>query len=199
MDARLRWIVTRQRGAGTIRAFQTRALLATVICFAAQLALAEAPQTEPARPQVPQAAEVSHDVRSEITDEVRYEREALERQAERQMQGVQDLFQLSLTALGIIVTAGGLLAGWFLWSTRRELRETIEKTINNQVETLVASQAGAVRDRLRAIEEDLERLAGANARSIVWVTRNDTKPAAMSWPHCVPVACSAIARSSRRR
>ena len=173
MDARLRWIVTRQRGAGPIRAFQTRALLATVICFAAQLALAEAPQAEPARPQVPQAAEVSHDVRSEITDEVRYEREALERQAERQMQGVQDLFQLSLTALGIIVAVGGFVAGWFLWSTRRELRESIEKSIDDQVKSMVAEQASGVLDRLRSIEADIERLAGVGTRSVVWVTRDD--------------------------
>ncbi|MGB5102334.1 MAG: hypothetical protein WBO04_03310 [Steroidobacteraceae bacterium] len=144
-------------------------------CFIAQLAFAEVPQAEPARPQEIQTAEASRDARVEVTDAIRYEREALERQADRQMQGVQDLLQLSLTALGIIVTVGGLLAGWFLWSTRRELRETIEKTINSQVETLVTSQAGAVRDRLRAIEEDLERLAGANARSIVWVTRDDTE------------------------
>lgn len=175
MGTRQRWTVTWRRWAGPIRVFQVPAALAMVICFTAKFAFAEVPQAESARPQVLHAAEVSHDVRTEITDQVRYEREALERQADRQMQGVQDLFQLSLTALGIIVTAGGLLAGWFLWSTRRELSETIEKTINSQVETLVASQAGAVRDRLRAIEEDLERLAGANARSIVWVTRNDTE------------------------
>lgn len=109
----------------------------------------------------------------DAVEAVRYEREVLERQADRQMQGVQDLVQLALTALGIIVTAGGVLAAWLLWSTRRELRETIEKSINNQVESLVASQAGAVLDRLRVIEGDIERLAGVGTRSVVWVARDD--------------------------
>jgi len=111
----------------------------------------------------------------EAVEAVRYEREVLERQADRQMQGVQDLIQLALAALGIIVTAGGVLAAWFLWSTRRELRETIEKSINYQVESLVASQAGAVLDRLRVIEADIERLAGFGTRSVVWVARDDNE------------------------
>jgi Pyruvate/2-oxoacid:ferredoxin oxidoreductase gamma subunit len=144
-----------------------------VICFTAPLAFAEVPQAEPARPQVLQAAEVSRDVRSEIVDEVRYEREALERQADRQMQGVQDLFQLSLTALGMIVAVGVFVAGWFLWSTRRELRESIEKSIDDQVKSMVAEQASGVLDRLRVIEADIERLAGVGTRSVVWVTRDD--------------------------
>lgn len=173
MQVRLRWIVTGQRGTWQIQAFLTRASQAMAICFAAQLALAEAPQAEPPRPQVPQAAEVSQDMRSQITDEVRYEREALERQAERQMQGVQDLFQLSLTALGIIVAVGGFVAGWFLWSTRRELRESIENSIDNQVKSMVAEQASGVLDRLRSIEADIERLADVGTRSVVWVTRDD--------------------------
>lgn len=137
MDARQRWTVTRRSGIGPIRAHLRSVLVAMLTCFIAQLAFAEVPQAEPARPQEIQTAEASRDARVEVTDAIRYEREALERQADRQMQGVQDLLQLSLTALGIIVTVGGLLAGWFLWSTRRELRETIEKTINSQVETLV--------------------------------------------------------------
>lgn len=89
------------------------------------------------------------------------------------MQGVQDLFRLSLTALGLIAAVGGGLAGWFLLSTRRELRESIEKSIDNQVKSMVAEQASGVLDRLRSIEADIERLAAVGTRTVVWVTRDD--------------------------
>ena len=173
MAARQRLPETRRRVSGLNPTIRARAVLAVAIGISAQHSFAEAPQTESARPQVLQAAEVSHDVRSDITDEVRFEREVLERQADRQMQGVQTLFEWTLTALAIIVAAGGAVAGWFLWSTKRELRDSIEKSIDSQVKSMVAEQATGVLDRVRAIESDIERLASVGTRSVVWVTRDD--------------------------
>lgn len=137
--------------------------------------LSQAPSPVQQQQEVQQSIQPAEAWSMEAVEAIRYEREVLERQADRQMQGVQDLIQLALAALGIIATAGGVLAAWFLWSTRRELRETIEKSINNQVESLIASQAGAVLDRLRVIEADIERLAGVGTRSVVWVARDDNE------------------------
>lgn len=117
----------------------------------------------------PPAAELSL---SEIQQVVRDERQALERQAERQTEAIASIAQAGAWMLSLVLAAVVGLFFWMFGTTRRELRNSIREIAKAQLHDIVDSQAEIVRSHVRRIEEELRSLRGTRS-SITWVVARE--------------------------
>jgi hypothetical protein len=109
---------------------------------------------------------------SDTVEAIRYEREVLERQADRQMSAVLTLAQIATGVVSAIFAIAAAIFFWLFGSTRKELRESLHETANKQIQDLVEKQAELVRKRVQRIEAELDALRGQRS-VITWIARDE--------------------------
>ena len=139
------------------------------------IASSGAPPT-PSSDQAQNAVTAMKVISGDPLEMIRLEREMLERQADRQMEAVRFLFQLSLGALGLIAGAAALLFTFFFGSTKKELKESLHTEAERQVVELVEKEAQSVRQRLRDLQAEIDALQAHRRRPISWVTADSEEP-----------------------
>jgi hypothetical protein len=106
------------------------------------------------------------------TEAIRYEREVLERQADRQANSLVTIAQWALGGLSALLVVGGGLFFWMFGSTRKELRESLEEYSKKEMRALIEERAQSVRERINAIEEELNSFR-KNQLAVTWVVRDE--------------------------
>lgn len=105
-----------------------------------------------------------------VTESIRFEREILERQADRQMASIQSLAQLTLVFFGAAAAIAGIMWRYFLGSSKQELRDSLHATATKQFAELIEKEAAPVRQRLSEIQEEIDALQAYLRRPVTWIT-----------------------------
>jgi len=145
-------------------------LLSPALIGAAEPTHAQAvPAAAQATPSAPIARDDGEEAR--LLDSFRVEREVLERQADRQATGINNLVQTMLWTIASIVAVAAGVFFWTWGSTRNEMLSSIKAVAATQVRELVEAQALPVRERLTRIQKEIDDLR-TKPSSVTWIVRN---------------------------
>lgn len=113
---------------------------------------------------------------------LRDERLILEKQADRQIAGIERIYDRGLylfgAILGMIATILLIALGIFYWQfgrTRKELREEIRDMMKGYAKESVDQEAEELKRRLRLLRNEVDDINSYRSRSIVWVTYTNHK------------------------
>jgi hypothetical protein len=112
------------------------------------------------------------------------DRQILERQADRQYDGIEKLADRNIAAvdslitkaaalLSVIVTMAGGLFIWMVGSSRKELREDIRQQLEKDAERIIAEEKEQFRSRFQELQLQIDNLTAYKTRQVTWVSKPD--------------------------
>jgi hypothetical protein len=139
---------------------------------------AETPAASPAAPKIgaasaPPSDATGADSRGAAAEELRFDRELLERQADRHVASIEALFNRATWALGGILSVAAALLLWLFGSSRKELQRSLAQTMREKAEEVVESEGKALRRRYQGLQDQVEAFLDYRNRPITWIARDE--------------------------
>jgi hypothetical protein len=106
-----------------------------------------------------------------LEEAVRFEREVLERQAERHVSSVEALFNRAIWLFTAILTLASAVLIWQFGSSRKELQRSLTSSMRERAEEIVESEGNALRRRYESLRDQVEAFLSYRDRPIAWVMR----------------------------
>jgi hypothetical protein len=132
------------------------------------------PSSEPMKAS---ATSPSRDVPADATaiarldEAVRFERQTLERQADRHVSSVESLFDRAIWLFSAILTLASAVLIWQFGSSRKELQRSLTGAMREKAEEIVEAEGNALRRRYESLRDQVEASLSYRDRPIAWVTR----------------------------
>ena len=135
-------------------------------------------QSPPVQPAPSSASNKS--ASSEVHEVVRYEREVLERQSDRQVASVLKVVDVTLWAIGILAVVVLGVGGFFVGRTMKEIRQTANSVVTKRLGQVLSESTAAItaatesyKDRIASMEQELAGLLSYRNSNVVWVVGDE--------------------------
>jgi hypothetical protein len=158
--------------------FASTALTISLLAFSAS-GRSQTPNALPADPPKISATPISREVSPDATaaarldEAVRFERQVLERQADRHVSSVEALFNRAIWLFTAILTLASVVLVWQFGSSRKELHRSLTGAMREKAEEILEAEGNALRRRYESLRDQVEAFLSYRDRPIVWVTREE--------------------------
>jgi hypothetical protein len=101
------------------------------------------------------------------------ERKTLERQAQRHVESMEDLYNRALNLFMAFVVVGIGLFWYVFGKTKEEMRTEIQNQIKRAASTAVEDEVSELRHRQQMLKDDVDDLTAYKFRTLIWVAPPD--------------------------